>query len=102
MDSLAEKVKQAVFSYASPGLNIGTYALANGDQGIYAVNVVDWPERYRPAGVVVLALIEGNQVIIEEDATDRPLVEALMNAGIPRARIVLRYAEETPANTKGQ
>jgi nucleotide-binding universal stress UspA family protein len=93
MDSLTNVVKEVVFSYASDGLNLRTYPLANEDQQIYAVNVVDWPERSRPAAVVVLARVEGDQVIIEEDLTDRPLVEALVRAGIPREQIILKYAE---------
>src|SRR5437016_7734057 len=94
MASLADVVKKVVFSYATGGLKLRTYALSNEQEGVYAVNVVDWPERHRPAGVVVLARIDGDQVIIEEDLTDRPLVDALVSAGIPRNRIILKYAED--------
>ena len=93
MASLASIVKEVVFSYASGGLNLRTFALSNEEQGVYGVNVIDWPEHHRSAGVVVLARIEGEQVIVEEDLTDRPLVEALVTAGIPRERIVLKYTE---------
>jgi hypothetical protein len=82
-----------VFSYAAGGLNLRTYPLSNEEQHIYSVNVIDWPERHRPAAVVVLARVEDDQVIIEEDLTDRPLVEALVNAGVPREKIILKYAE---------
>jgi len=94
MATLADVVKKVVFSYATGGLKLRTYALSNEQEGVYAVNVVDWPERHRPAGVVVLARIDGDKVIIEEDLTDRPLVDALVSAGIPRNRIILKYAEE--------
>ena len=94
MASLADVVKKVVFSYATGGLKLRTYALSNEQEGVYAVNVIDWPERHRPAAVVVLARIDGDQVIIEEDLTDRPLVDALVSAGIPRNRIILKYAEE--------
>ncbi len=93
MASLASIVKEVVFSYASGGLNLRTFALSNEEQGVYGVNVIDWPERHRSAGVIVLARIEGEQVIIEEDLTDRPLVDALVTAGIPREQIVVKYAE---------
>jgi hypothetical protein len=98
MASLASIVKEVVFSYASGGLNLRTFPLSNEEQGVYGVNVVDWPERHRSAGVVVLARIEGDQVIIEEDLTDRPLVEALVAAGISREQIVLKYAEPSTAD----
>jgi len=98
MTSLAEIVREVVFSYASGGLNLRTYALSNDAQHIYAVNVIDWPERHSPVSVVVLARVEGDQVIIEEDLTDRSLVEALVSAGIARERIVSKYAVQIPAN----
>ncbi len=98
MASLDSVVREVVFSYASGGLNLRTYPLSNDEQHIYAVNVIDWPNRQRPASVVVLARVEDNRVIIEEDLTDRPLVEALVNAGVPREQIILKYAEGTPAN----
>lgn len=59
MASLANIVKEVVFSYASGGLNLRTFPLANEEQGVYGVNVIDWPERHRAAGVVVLARVEG-------------------------------------------
>jgi XisI protein len=95
MASLTDIVKEVIFSYASGGLNLHTYALSNEQERVYAVNVVDWPERHRPASVVALARVEGDNVIIEEDLTDRPLVEALVQAGIDRGRIILKYAEES-------
>jgi KaiC/GvpD/RAD55 family RecA-like ATPase len=39
-------------------------------------------------------------VIIEEDRTDRPLVDELIAAGIPRERIVLAYIGEAPPATE--
>ena len=98
MDSLVSLVKEVVFSYASGGLNLKTFALSNEEQGVYGVNVIDWPKRHRSAGVVVLARVEGDHVIIEEDLTDRPLVDALVAAGIPREQIVLKYAEPATAD----
>jgi hypothetical protein len=44
-----------------------------------------------------MARVVGNKVIIEEDTTDRPLVEALIRCGIPREHIILVYAGETLA-----
>jgi len=98
MASLANTVKEVVFSYASGGLNLRTFALSNEEQGVYSVNVIDWPEHHRSAAVVVLARVEGEQVIVEEDLTNRPLVDALVAAGVPREQIVLKYAEPSKAN----
>ena len=97
MASLASIVKEVVFSYASGGLNLKTFALSNEEQGVYSVNVIDWPERHRPAGVVVMARVEGEQVIIEEDLTDRPLIDALVDAGIPKEQIILKSGDSLRA-----
>jgi hypothetical protein len=36
----------------------------------------------------------GNRIVIDHDANSDPLVEALLEAGIPRDQIVLAYAGE--------
>jgi XisI protein len=97
MDTLAEVVKKVVFSYAVEGFNARTFALSNEEEKIYAVNVVDTGVHLRPAGVVVIARVEGDKVIIEDDLTDRPLVDALVRAGIPREQIVFADEMETQA-----
>jgi hypothetical protein len=95
MATLAETVKEVTFSYAGGGFGIEVFPLANENLQVYAINVIDTPVRHQPAGVVVLVRIVDNKVIIEEDTTDRPLVDALIHAGIPRENIVLAYAGET-------
>lgn len=98
MASLTDTVKEVVFSYAAGGLKLRTYPLSNEDHHIYAVNVIDWPVQEQPAGVVVQARVEGDQVFIEEDTTDRPLVDALVRAGIPREKIVTKSEQSLQAN----
>lgn len=92
MGGLAEIVKKEVAWYASGGFNLKSFLLTDERQQIYAVNVIDYPKRKRPAGVVVLARIVGDYVIIEEDRTDRPLEERLIAAGVPREKIICAYA----------
>jgi XisI protein len=101
MATLAEILKEEVFWYAGGGFDILAFALVNEEQQVYAVNVTDVPPRKRRAGVVVLARIEGDFIIIEEDATDRPLVKKLMAAGIPREKIILAYLDETIPEAAG-
>jgi hypothetical protein len=96
MDKLTETVKQVIFSYAGSSPTVRTYALSNDAQNVFAVNITDWPEKHRTAGVVVLARIENDQVVIEEDLTDKPLVQALIDAGIPREQIVQRTIQTQP------
>lgn len=73
-----------------------SYYLEDMQEQVYAV--LDVPNSDHPLvkkpGIVVMARVVGDKVIIDEDITDRPLYEALMEAGIPRQQIVLAYAGE--------
>jgi hypothetical protein len=93
--SLDEIVAQAIAKYNNvwPGYS---YSLIDSHQRHYAV--LAFPEsRARfpdTVNIVVAARIAGEQIIIDHDATNRPLVQALVEAGIPRARIILAYRDE--------
>jgi hypothetical protein len=47
----------------------------------------------------LLARVVGNRIIIEDDKTNKPLVDALLQAGVPREQIVLTYAGEQVEET---
>ncbi len=94
MDPLAELVKGQVFWYAGGGLGVELVTLANDAQQVYAIAVIDAPSYKQPPEFMILARVKGDRVIVEADTTDRPLVDALVAAGIPREKIVLAYAGE--------
>ncbi|GIK64899.1 MAG: hypothetical protein BroJett018_26930 [Chloroflexota bacterium] len=94
MDRLAEIVKQEVFWYAGEGLGVELVPLANDKKQVYAIAVVDAPTHKQPPEFMIMARVKGDRVIVEADTTDRPLVDALVAAGISRDKIVLAYAGE--------
>lgn len=96
MDIVKRTLREEVKKYASGGrgANILLFAILDDEQNIYAVNAVDYPDRQDVAGVVILARLVGNIIVIEEDMTDKKLVHALMQRGIPRDQIVLAYDGE--------
>lgn len=49
-----------------------------------------------------MARVVGDMVVIDEDITDRPLVNELVRAGIPREKIVLLYAGEQVPTENGE
>jgi hypothetical protein len=61
--------------------------------------VVDVPNADHPLvknpGIIVMARVLNDKVVIDEDKTDKPLYEELVNAGIPRSQIILAYAGES-------
>lgn len=100
MDTLKQLVRDTVFWYAGGGFDLRTYPLSNEEQAVYAVNIVQYPKTTEPAGIVVQARVEGDFVVIEEDTTDRPLIDKLLDAGIPREKIIRAYAGEAIPTTE--
>jgi len=96
MAGLKDIVREEVKKYAAGGrgANIILFPLLDDENHTYAVNAVDYPTRQDYAMVVVLARIVGDKVVIEEDTTDKKLVDALLQRGIPRDQIILAYQGE--------
>ena len=99
MGDLKTILREEVEKYAGSGRSFGLllFPVSDDERAVYAVNAVDDPIRDDidgVAGVVVLARMMGETIVIEEDATDKPLVDALLQRGVPREKIVLAYAGE--------
>jgi len=90
---LQQVVEREVADYVRKSANATLYCLADKTRQIYATIAVPHTPDVR-ALVVVMARIQANQVIILTDITDKPLVDALIQAGIPRTQIILAYAGE--------
>jgi hypothetical protein len=96
MDDISAITREEVRKYAGSGrgMNVILFPVLDDERQTYTVTAVDFPIRKDDSMIVVLARIAGDQVVIEEDATDKPLVDALIQRGIPRDRIVLAYRGE--------
>jgi XisI protein len=99
MDRIADLtaiVQHEVEDYAVPAYKAQTYFVGDEKRQIYTVIVVpgnSYPIKTK-AGITVMARVVEDKVVIDQDITDRPLYEALMEAGIPREQIILAYAGE--------
>lgn len=94
MDNLSAIVREAVAGYAKNGLNSVAYLTQNADGTVYIVaDTYTWQGK-RSAGTSIFVRIVGEHIIIEIDMNDKPLVDALVQAGIPRQQIILAYAGE--------
>ena len=99
MDRLVELqaiTSRVVAGYVARSLNAKLYHIHDEANKIDSVVVVP-NKRSNSPHIMVMTRIDGDQVIIEADTTDRPLAEALTSAGIPRSNIVLAYANEAPS-----
>jgi hypothetical protein len=93
---LERLTRREVEQYTADSYQATSYAILDDQQKLYAVAFVPDVPRIYPSRIMVMAQIIDEKVLIIEDVTDKPLVDALMvNAGIPREKIVLIYKGET-------
>jgi XisI protein len=94
MDTLKEVVKREVKAYAGKVLNDVSYFMVNDANDVFAVVDIAKSRGQHIAESGLIVRLIGDKVIIEQDTNDHPLVDALLQAGVPRETIVLAYANE--------
>ncbi len=87
-------VREEIAKYAVNGINVQSYLTQNEDATLFAVIDLSIQDGKRFADASLIVRIDDERVIIEHDMNDKPLVDALIQAGIPRRRIILAYAGE--------
>lgn len=96
MDTLDAIVAREVADYAhAEGYKDTSYYLEDREKHVFSVVVVpdaDHPLLKAPR-VMLLVRLDEDQVLIETDTTDKPLLEELIRAGVPREKITVRLAE---------
>lgn len=81
-----------MMSYARKGLNSQSYLTHNDDNTVFTV--VTTINGKNTSFMSLLVRILTDTVVIERDQNDKPLVDALVQAGVSRNRIILTYAGE--------
>ena len=97
--TLSQITAKEVAAYAVKALNGNSFFAASPDNRLFAVVDVSIQNGKRYTGAGLIARIEGASVIIEYDMNDKPLVDALVQAGVPREQIVLAYIGESQPQT---
>ena len=80
-DVIREMLTEEMKLYAVDAVNGITLLTQSTDKSVFA-------------DASLIARIVDDCIIIEHDQNDKPLVDALVQAGIPRAQIILAYAGE--------
>lgn len=95
MDTLREIVQKAIQAYAVDGANFESHLTVSADGNLFTVVdlALDNKGHRFIATSLVTRLLE-HRIVIEHDDNDKPLVDALLQAGIPREQIILAYAGE--------
>lgn len=99
MDRLATILEQAMYAYEGKGLNGFSYFMKNDGAQVMSVVAKFTFQGTSHIETSLLARIVGEQIIIDEDKTNKPLVDALLQAGIKRKQIILAYAGESIPET---
>ncbi len=94
MDTLTETLRQVMMGYAGEALNGYSYLTSSADQQVFTIVSVGQVRGQRIVDTGLVVRIKNKRIIIEYDVNDKPLVDALVSAGIPRNQIVLAYAGE--------
>lgn len=95
MDNLKAVIKGIIAGYAGKAINGHTYMTTSPDETLFTVVGVGQinGQRFVTTSLIV-RLVDDQIIIIERDQNDKLLVDALLQAGIPREKIVLAYAGE--------
>jgi hypothetical protein len=100
MAALREIIRTTLEGYAVKGANFDSFLTISPEGNMFAVIDLatnNLRERFTATSIVVHLV--GDQVVIEHDDNDKPLVDALLQAGVTRKQIVLAYAGEPVPTT---
>jgi hypothetical protein len=100
MDTLKQTVHKVAAGYAGKMLNGHSYLTQNDDESVFTVVDVARAKGQHVSNVSLVLRVAGETVIVERDQNDKIVLDALLQAGVPRSQIILAYAgEPVPATT---
>jgi hypothetical protein len=99
MENLANIVRKAMSTYATEGENGYSYLTQTLDGDVFTVVYVSQQRGKTEIDTGLLVRIVNGRIIVLRDQNNKPLVDALLQAGVPREQIVLAYAGESVEET---
>ncbi|MGB7338630.1 MAG: element excision factor XisI family protein [Phototrophicaceae bacterium] len=94
MDTLKNILKNVLYGYIRKGINGSTELTRNVDETLFTLIASGKSGEKRFTFTALIVIIIADKIVIEEDRNDKPLVDALVQAGIPREQIILAYIGE--------
>src|SRR4051794_30649203 len=94
MDKLKETLIKVLESYTGKAFNGYSYMTSSADQKHFVVTSVGNVKDQRIVNIGLIVQFIDDVIIIDRDINNKPLVDALLQAGVPRSRIILAYAGE--------
>jgi hypothetical protein len=99
MDRLKEMLIAALEGYIGNAFNGYSYLTSSADQNHFVVTSVGTVQGKRIVNTGLVVQLNDNTIIIDRDINSKPLVDALIQVGIPRKQIILAYAGEPVPET---
>ena len=94
MDTTRAILIQELEKYAGRAYNGYSYLTSNHEQTHFVITSIGQIRGKRVVNTAIIAHLVNGTIIIDRDIFDKPLVDALVDAGIPRSQIILAYAGE--------
>ncbi len=94
MDSTRATLIQELEKYTGKAFNGFSYLASNTDQTHFVITSIGHIRGRRIVNTAMIVQLINNVIIIDRDIFDKPLADALVQAGIPRSQIILAYAGE--------
>lgn len=95
MDTPSCALESAMSGYAGEDLNGYSYLTRSADGQVFTIISIGALRERHFAATSLVARVVNDHIVIDHDVNDKPLVDALVSAGIPRQQIVLAYAGES-------
>jgi hypothetical protein len=92
MDNLSDSLAAAMVGYAGRDLNGESFLTYNDDRTVMTVISIGDLRWQHFAMTSLVARLANRHIVIEHDNNSKPLVDALVAAGVPRQQIILAYA----------
>ncbi len=100
MDRLRETLIAVLEGYTGKAFNGYSYLTSSADQRHFVVTSVGTIQGKRIVNTGLVVQLSNNTIIIDRDINNKPLLDALVQAGVPRAQIILAYAGEPVPETR--
>jgi hypothetical protein len=94
MDTLKMTLQRVIEGYTGKGLNGYAYLINDSERAVFTVISVGYIKGQRLVDANLIARVVDDKIIIERDMNDKVLVDALLQAGVPRSQVALAYAGE--------
>jgi hypothetical protein len=92
--SLTDALIHVLEGYTGRALNGYSYLTVSPDRQIFTVVSIGDIRGKRIVDAGLIVRLAGDLIVVERDVNDKPLVDALIQAGVARQQIVLAYAGE--------